>query len=63
MKVTAIGVDIAKHVFQVHGADKGGKAILRRKLRRSEVGNFSAGLEPCLLGMGPAEVHIIGPEF
>lgn len=51
MKVATIGLDIAKQVFQVHGADKGGKAVLRRKLRRSEVGKFFAGLEPCLVGI------------
>ena len=45
MKVATIGLDIAKQVFQVHGAGKGGKAILRRKLRRNEVGNFFAGLD------------------
>ena len=51
MRVATIGLDIAKQVFQVHGADKGGKAILRRKLRRNEVGNFFVGLEPCLVGI------------
>jgi len=51
MKVAAIGLDIAKQVFQVHGADTGGKAVLRRKLRRSEVGKFFAGLEPSLVGI------------
>jgi hypothetical protein len=38
-------------VFQVHGADKSGKALFRRKLRRSEVARFFAELEPCLVGM------------
>ena len=28
MKITTIGLDLAKHVFQVHGADEGGTAIL-----------------------------------
>lgn len=37
MKAATIGLDIAKQVFQVHGADKSGKVIFRRKLRRSEV--------------------------
>lgn len=51
MKVATIGLDIAKQVFQVHGADKSGKLVLRRKLRRNEVGRFFAGLEPCLVGI------------
>ena len=38
--IATIGLDIAKQVFQVHGADKAGGAVLRRKLRRSEVTRF-----------------------
>ena len=37
MQITTIGLDIAKRVFQVHGADCAGRAVLCRKLRRSEV--------------------------
>jgi transposase len=49
--VTTIGLDIAKQVFQVHGADKAGKAVLRRKLRRGEVAKFFSNLSPCLVGI------------
>ena len=41
MEATTIGLDIAKRVFQAHGADASGKAILRRKLQRPEVLKFS----------------------
>lgn len=51
MHATTIGLDIAKQVFQIHGADKSGKVLFRRKLRRSEVARFFAELEPCLIGM------------
>jgi transposase len=51
MKVATIGLDIAKQIFQVHGADKSGKTVLRRKLRRSEVGKFFGTIEPCLVGI------------
>ena len=51
MQVTTIGVDLAKSVFQIHGVDSGGQVIIRKKLRRSEVTRFFAGLEPCLVGM------------
>ena len=51
MKIATIGLDIAKQVFQVHGADKSGKVVFRRKLRRSEVAWFFAELEPCMVGM------------
>ena len=29
MKITTIGIDLAKNVFQVHGVDERGKAVLR----------------------------------
>jgi transposase len=50
MKVIAtIGFDIAKQVFQVHGADKSGRSVLRRKLRRGEVVRFFSDIPPCLI--------------
>jgi transposase len=51
MEVTTIGLDLAKHVFQVHGVDAAGTVVLRRRLRRREVHAFFAGLKPCLVGM------------
>lgn len=51
MKITAIGLDLAKNVFQVHAADTRGKAVLRRQLRRAEVLIFFANLVPCVVGM------------
>ena len=37
MKVTRIGLDIAKEVFEVHGVNEQGKAVVRRQLRRARV--------------------------
>ncbi|MGB8900331.1 MAG: IS110 family transposase, partial [Methylocella sp.] len=37
MQIAVIGLDLAKNVFQVHGIDDSGQAVLKRKLRRSEV--------------------------
>jgi transposase len=51
MQVATIGFDLAKHVFQVHGVDVAGSVVVRKRLRRSEVAAFFAGLEPCLVGM------------
>jgi hypothetical protein len=51
MKVATIRLDIAKQVFQVHGAIKAGRTVLRRKLRRNEVGHFFSELEPCVVGI------------
>ena len=51
MKITTIGIDLAKEVFQIHGVDKHGKAVLRKRLRRSEMVRFFVNLEPCLIVM------------
>lgn len=51
-KVTRIGLDIAKNVFEVHGVDAKGKVVVRRTLPRSRVKEFFAKLASCLVGMG-----------
>jgi transposase len=51
MKITTIGIDLAKNVFQVHGVDERGKNVLRKQLRRSQMALFFANLPPCLIGM------------
>jgi transposase len=50
-KITTIGLDLAKNIFQVHGVDETGTAIIVKRLRRSQVIAFFAGLPPCLVGM------------
>ncbi len=40
MAVRTIGLDIAKHVFQLHGADATGKAVLKKRLRREQLSDF-----------------------
>ena len=51
MKITTVGLDLAKNVFQVHGIDSAGKVIVRRSLRRRQVMAFFGKLEPCLIGI------------
>ncbi|SFF23985.1 transposase [Nitrosomonas sp. Nm166] len=51
MKITTIGIDLAKEVFQIHGVDMHGKTGLRKQLRRSEMVKYFANLEPCLTDM------------
>jgi transposase len=46
-----IGLDLAKHVFQVHGVDAAGKPVLRKRLRRSELTRFFSGISPCIIGI------------
>jgi transposase len=49
--ITTIGLDIAKHVFQVHGVDSAGNVAIKRRLRRGEVLTFFAKLQPTLIGI------------
>ena len=51
MKITTLGVDLAKSVFQVHGVDERGKAVARKQLKRAQVLPFFANLPPALIGM------------
>ena len=51
MQVTTIGLDLAKHWFQIHGIDARGGVAVRRKLRRGELLTFFQSLQPCLIGM------------
>lgn len=51
MKITTIGIDIAKSVFQLHGVDEAGKVVLRKKLRRSAMLTTLRDLSPCLIGI------------
>jgi len=51
MEITTIGIDLAKHVFQIHGVDSAGKTVLRKQLRRDQLAAFVVQLPPCLIGM------------
>ncbi len=50
-EIITVGLDLAKNVFQVHGADGTGRAALRKKLRRSQVLEFFSQLPPCVVAM------------
>ena len=51
MKITAVGIDLAKNVFAIHGVDERGTVMVRKQLKRAEVAKFFANLPPCLIGM------------
>jgi transposase len=51
MKITTVGIDLAKNLFQVHGVNEHGKAVLKKQLRRDQVAEFFAQLPACLIGM------------
>jgi transposase len=51
VKITTIGIDLAKEVFQIHGVDERGRVLMRKQLKRKEVAKYFANLPPCLVGM------------
>lgn len=50
-QTSTIGLDIAKHVFQAHGADTSGAVLFRKRLRRAQVLAYFAAQPPCVVAM------------
>ena len=78
MKNTVIGVDLAKNIFQVHGASRAGEVMFRKKLRRQQFMQFMATQPPALvvleacgsahywareLAASGHEVRLIAPQY
>jgi transposase len=78
MAVQVVGLDTAKHVFQVHGADASGRAVLKKRLRRAQIPDFFANLPKCVVGIEATqgahywsrvigafghEVRLVAPQF
>src|SRR5215475_3188256 len=78
MKVTTLGIDVAKTIFQLHGVNEHGKVALQKRVTRSKLRETVAQLPPCLIGMeacGSAQywarefqqlghtVKLISPQF
>jgi len=78
MNITTVGIDLAKNVFQLHGVNDHGKAVLRRQIHRGQMRGLFFNLPPCLIGMEACAsahywartlesyghtVHLIAPQF
>ncbi len=50
-EISIIGLDLAKQVFQVHGARVDGSVVLRKKLTRGQLLAFFSKLPPCIVAM------------
>lgn len=51
MKIKALGIDLAKNVFQLHGVDDIGGVLLRRRVQRADLLELVAQIEPCIVGI------------
>lgn len=50
-RINALGIDLAKNIFQLHGVDANGKAVLKKQLTRKKLTDFVSNLEPTLIGV------------
>ena len=50
-QVSTVGLDLAKTVFQPHGADSAGAVVFRKRLRRGQLLAFLATLPPCTVAL------------
>jgi hypothetical protein len=50
-QVSTVGLDLAKSIFQLHGADRAGAVVFRQKLRRGQLLAFLATLPPCTVAL------------
>ena len=50
-EITTIGLDLAKHVFQVHGVDAQGTTVPRKRLRRGQVLAFFGRIPRGVVGL------------
>lgn len=63
-QVDIIAIDLAKNVFQLHGATLGGDVVFRRKISRARLADFVAAMPPCIVAMEAcAGAHHWGRKF
>lgn len=73
-----LGIDLAKDIFQIHGANQHGKKTLSKRLTRTKLLSFMRNMKPCLVGIEACtgsnywarvfeecghEVKIMAPQF
>jgi transposase len=78
MELKVLGIDLSKNLFQLHGVDLAGRAVLRKRLRRDQLVAFISALSPCTIGIEACasafhwgreferlghRVRIISPQF
>lgn len=51
MNINVLGIDIAKNIFQLHGVDRAGKAVLKKQISRDKLSDYAANLTQCTIVM------------
>lgn len=61
MKITTIGLDVAKNVLQMHAVDERGKTVLRKSLKRAAAVLLAMrGAQPCPDRHHLSQIHHLG---
>jgi transposase len=64
MTISVLAIDLAKHVFQLHGVDRSEVVVLRKRLKRTQLLAFVQSLPPCTIAMEAcSSAHFWGREF
>lgn len=62
--IKVYGIDLAKNIFQLHGADGKGKKVVQKRLKRGDLLEFMAKQKPCLIGLEACgSAHYWAREF
>ena len=51
MTIDILGIDLAKNVFQLHGVNRKGNAVFKRRIMRDQLLSVLAGIEPCTIAI------------
>lgn len=63
-KVTMVGIDLAKNVFWLHGADERGRKVFSKKMSRAQLPEFVVNLQTCTIVMEAcSSAHFWGRKF
>lgn len=60
--IDILGIDIAKNVFQLHGVNRNGRAILKRRVMRDQLLDVVGQVEPCTGAWQPAPAQSARPR-
>ena len=64
MSVAVLGIDLAKHVFQLHGVDEDGRAVVTRRVSRAKLAETVVQLAPRVVAMEACcGAHYWGQRF
>ena len=78
MTIDVLGIDLAKNVFQLHGVDRKGYPVFKRRVMREQLLSVIAGIEPCTIAIEACtgafcwarkfeelghKVKIVGPQY